>query len=138
MNLIELSGTFCQNYLFFLKKASKELNITLSQSLCIITIPFDGISPSNLAKKLNLDVSTLSRNLNKMINAGLIIKNNSNFDQRSHTISLTIEGQLVYKKIIGIIENNLNIVFDSFDMDEKDQIVEFLNKINWKFELIKK
>ena len=63
MNLIELSGTFCQNYLFFLKKASKELNITLSQSLCIITIPFDGISPSNLAKKLNVDFAYPTQSL---------------------------------------------------------------------------
>ena len=138
MNLIELSGNFCNNYLFCLKKASQDLNITLSQSLCLITIPFNGISQTNLASKLNLDLSTLSRNLNRMIKMGLIKKKNSYYDKRSFTISLTSKGSIAYNELIQLIENDLNEVFNKFDIDEKDQMIEFLNKANWQFELNQK
>ena len=136
MNLIELSGIFCQNYLFCLKKASQDLHITLSQSLCLISIPFNGISQSNLAKKLGLDISTLSRNLNKLVIMDLIQKENSNYDKRSFKIILTPDGHKIYNKLIQIVENDLNKIFHSFDIDEKDQMIELLNKINWQFEII--
>ena len=138
MNLIELSSSFCQNYLFYLKKTYHNLNITLSQSLCLITIPFNGISQSSLSKKLNLDVSTLSRNLDKMIKMELIKKEISHFDKRSFKISLTSKGHKIYDQIIKTIENDLNKAFNTLDLDEKDQMIEIFNKVNWQFELFKK
>ena len=138
MNLTELSSIFCQNYLFCLRKASQDLKITLSQALCLITIPFDGISQSKLAKKLNLDISTLSRNLNNLIKIGIIKKENSDFDKRSYKISLTKSGHQKYKDLTEMVQNNLNTLFNSLDIHEKDQMVELLNKLNWKFELLNK
>ena len=138
MNLNELSSIFCQNYLFCIREASQDLKITLSQALCLITIPFDGISQSKLAKKLNLDISTLSRNLNNLIKIGIIKKENSDFDKRSYKISLTKSGHQKYKDLMEMVQNNLNTLFNSLDMHEKDQMVELLNKLNWKFELLNK
>ena len=138
MNLIELSSIFCQNYLFCLRKASQNLNITLSQALCLIAIPFDGISQSKLAKKLNLDISTLSRNLNNLIKLDLIIKEKSDFDNRSYKICLSNNGNKQYREIMDMVQNNLNTSFHSLEINEKDQMVEILNKLNWQFELLNK
>ena len=138
MNLIELSGNFCNHYLFCLKKASHKLQITHSQSLCLISIPFNGISQTDLAKKLNLDISTLSRNLNKLIKIGLIHKENSKYDKRSFKVGLTSKGHQTYSALNEIIENDLNKAFNKFDIDEKDQMIDLLNKANWQFEIINK
>ena len=68
----------------------------------------------------------------------LIQKENSNYDKRSFKISLTQDGHKIYNKLIKIVENDLNKIFKFFDIDEKDQMIELLNKINWQFEIIKK
>ena len=48
MNLIELLIELHINLLVPIKKAALKNNLTLPQALCIISIPFDGISQSNL------------------------------------------------------------------------------------------
>ena len=63
MNLVELLVELHINLLVPIKKAALKFSLTLSQTLCIISIPFDGISQSKLTKKLCLDLSTLTRNL---------------------------------------------------------------------------
>ena len=127
MNLIELSGDFCNNYLYYLKKASSKLNLTLSQVLCLTTIPYDGISQSMLAKKLALDLSTLSRNLNKLIDIGLIQKENSHYDKRSYNISLTSSGKNIYNKILNLVQSDLNTIINHLDPEEQDGMLPKLS-----------
>ena len=66
MNFLTQYNEFCLNYLKSIKKIASSLSLTQSQILCIKSIPFDGISQVNLSKKLALDLSTLSRNLEKL------------------------------------------------------------------------
>ena len=73
-----------------------------------------------------------------MIKIGIIKKENSDFDKRSYKISLTKSGHQKYKDLMEMVQNNLNTLFNSLDMHEKDQMVELLNKLNWKFELLNK
>ena len=120
MNLIELSNDFCLNYLFCLKRASSSLNITQSQSVCIYAIPFTGISQIELSTKLAIDVSTLSRNLDKLINLDLVSKKQSQRDQRSYHVTLTEQGRKVYQQLENYINQELYDVFKSFDVDEKE------------------
>ena len=65
-------------------------------------------------------------------------KENSNYDKRSFKINLTPDGHKIYNNLIKIIENDINRIFNCFDIDEKDQMIELLSKINWQFEIIKK
>tara|TARA_B110000438_G_scaffold300886_1_gene354360 strand:- start:1062 stop:1481 length:420 start_codon:yes stop_codon:yes gene_type:complete len=136
MNIIEQSNEFCINYLHCIKKSAVLLNISQSQALCIQAIPYNGISQTNLAKKLFLDLSTLSRNLEKLSKLGLIIKKTSPFDSRSYIISLSISGKEIYQKLNKYIQNNLSIIYDTLDMQEVDTMIDILNKINWEFTLL--
>lgn len=138
MNLIELSSDFCQKYLSCLKRASSQLQLTQSQSLCLNAVPFKGISQTDLANKLSLDLSTLSRNLDKLSIRNLIEKNSSNHDKRIIKIYLTEKGQDIYWQLNNLISKDLYKVFNAFDVDEQDQIEEILNKINWQFDLLNK
>jgi len=136
MNIIEQSNEFCVNYLHCIKKYATLLNISQSQALCIQTIPYDGISQTNLAKKLFLDLSTLSRNLEKLSKLGFVIKEPSTFDSRSYIITLSKSGKEIYHNLNMHIQNHLSIIYDSLDLHEIDAMIDILNKINWKFTLL--
>ena len=138
MNLIELSTDFCQRYLSCLKRASSTLKLTQSQSLCLNAVPFKGISQTDLANKLSLDLSTLSRNLDKLSDREFISKKTSSHDKRIIKIHLTDKGENIYTQLNNLIANDLYKVFHAFDLDEQDQIEEILNKINWQFDLLNK
>ena len=138
MNAIEQSKDFCLNYLSCLKKVASQLNVTYSQAICINYIPRKGISQVDLAKKLSIDISTLSRNLEHLIHLQLIHKTNSTLDKRSYKISLSDKGKQFYKLFNESIEKRLQIIYSSIDIDEKEQLVDILNKINWQFELYEK
>tara|TARA_B100000029_G_C16886752_1_gene708823 strand:+ start:97 stop:513 length:417 start_codon:yes stop_codon:yes gene_type:complete len=138
MNLIELSNDFCQKYLSCFKKAAQRLQLTQSQSLCLSAIPFKGISQTDLANKLSLDLSTLSRNLNKLSIKEFISKTSSNHDKRISKIYLTERGQDIYNQLNNLIADDLSKIFNAFDVDEQSQMEEMLNKINWQFDLLNK
>jgi len=138
MNIIELSNDFCQNYLACIRRASNILKVTHTQAICLQTIPFRGISQAELAKKLNIDISTLSRNLDKLIKLQLINKESSLSDKRSFNISLTENGQKLYNKFNVIISEELGKVYDMLELEERDQFETILNKINWQLELLNK
>ena len=135
MNIIEQSREFCLNYLSYIKKVANFFQISQSQALCINLIPSNGISQADLAKKLSIDISTLSRNLNHLINLNLINKKNSTIDRRSYRINLSKKGNILYKEFNEKMNAELQLIFDKINLDEKEQLVEILNKINWQFEL---
>ena len=109
--------------------------MTQSQVLCIKSIPYDGISQINLSYKLSLDLSTVSRNLDKLKNMKIINKSKLKHDQRSSIITLTNKGKKIYKEIIVTFENDINQLILNIDHDDIDYLTEILNKINWEFEL---
>ena len=135
MNIVEQTNDFCINYLKCVKKAANALWITQSQALCIQTIPFDGISQTDLAEKLSLDLSTLSRNLDKLIKIHLIKKTISKRDKRSYNIILSPRGREIYQQLNDKINNDLQNIYSQLNIQEIDQMVDILNKINWEFEI---
>lgn len=135
MNLVEQSSDFFKNYLRCFKNSIKPFNLTQSQALCLISIPFDGTSQTDLSKRLAIRLSTLSRNLNHLIKMNLIIKEKSQSDIRSYIIKLTPQGQELYKKVNDNINNSFYKIYSRINIEEKDLIVNILNKINWQFEL---
>ena len=135
MNLSEQSSDFFKNYLRLFRKNIKQYNLTESQALCLISIPFDGISQTRLSHNLSLNISTVSRNLSHLIKVDLIIKKKSNQDIRSYNISLSDQGKKIYTKINKSIDNHFYNIYTKLDLNEKDLLIDLLNKINWQFEL---
>ena len=138
MNVIEQSQNFCLNYLICLRKIANQFHISQSQAVCLNLIPSQGISQADLAKKLSLDISTLSRNLNHLIKLNLVNKQISQIDKRSYRINLSNKGLQFYKLFNIAIQNHLEIIYTGINLDEKEQLTEILNKINWQFELHEK
>ena len=135
MNLVEQSNEFFKNYLRCFKGSLSAYNLTQSQALCLLTIPFDGINQTNLSKKLALDMSTLSRNLNHLLKNGLILKNKSQEDVRILIVQLTPKGESLYKQLNNDINNNFKNIYSHLDLKEIHSIINVLKKINWQFDL---
>ena len=135
MNLIEQSNEFLKNYLRCFKCSIAPFDLTQSQALCLLSIPFDGISQTNLSKKLSFDISTLSRNLKHLLKNNLIFKKKSNDDVRIYIIQLSPNGQNLYKQLNNNINNNFKKIYSNLDLKEINNIINVLNKINWQFEL---
>ncbi len=135
MNLAEQSNEFFKNYLRCFRVSLSASNLTQSQALCLLTIPFDGISQTNLSKKLALDMSTLSRNLKHLLKNDLILKNKSQEDVRISIIKLTSKGGALYKQLNDNININFKKIYSHLDLKEIHSIINILNKINWQFEL---
>ena len=63
MNVTEFVIDLVTQYNAIIRFSASHFNLTFSQALLILSIPFDGISMTKLAKKLGLDNSTLTRNV---------------------------------------------------------------------------
>jgi len=121
------------NYLNLMRKISSQHQISVSQLLCIVSIPYKGIQQIELAKNLSLDVSTLSRNLDKLIIKELIIKKKAQLDQRAYRVSLSNKGKQLYEDIMLNINSLYQSVYLELDDMEIEQFKEILIKLNWLF-----
>ena len=124
-------------YLRCIKKIATSCSLTQSQVLCIKSIPYDGILQNHLANNLSLDISTLSRNLDKLKSLKIINKEISRSDKRSFIITLTTKGKKIYNQIINMIDNDINKILSNVDIPDLEHLNEIFNKINWEFELSK-
>tara|TARA_B100001996_G_scaffold187477_1_gene143435 strand:+ start:931 stop:1362 length:432 start_codon:yes stop_codon:yes gene_type:complete len=133
MNIAELATDLYTNLLFIIKKVSQKNNISSSQLLCLYAIPSDGILQSDLAKILCLDLSTLSRNLDKLIIHNLVHKKTSPSDYRKQNIFLTQSGESLYLTILS----DLNAYFQQLDgwnnqnIQDLDILLANLTDFNW-------
>ena len=132
MNLAELIADLYTNLLFVIKKIAKKNNISSSQLLCIYVIPSEGISQSDLAKILCLDLSTLSRNLDKLLFKKIDNKTHSSLDHRKQTVILTDKGEKLYIQILYDLNQALNMLYDFSDnSDDFDTIITSISQFNW-------
>ena len=129
MNLAEILISLYSNIAVLIKKSTISQKITLSQLLCINAIPFDGISQSDLSNSLNIEFSTLSRNLDKLLDKGLIKKKKSSNDLRLKKIYLTDKGISLNKNIIVLLQKELNQFNDQ--IHDEEELLSVISKFNW-------
>ena len=132
MKLHELLIELHVNCLLPIRKISSNNNITPSQLLCILSIPFSGISQVELAHILSLDVSTLSRNLDKLINKQLINKKTALMDKRSYIIYLTDIGKKLYNQSISELECHFSSIYENLHIEDIESLLTGIQSINWE------
>ena len=133
MKLSELILDLHINSIKPIRKVALSYNLTLSQLLCIVSIPYDGISQTELANKLSLDISTLSRNLSNLINKGIIVKNKDSLDGRAYNISLTSNGNKLYKNVYLDINEEFYKILNQLDIHDTESLSLGVENLNWLF-----
>ena len=137
MTLAELLIDITTHYNALIRSAASQLNLTASQAFHLISIPHDGISMSKLAHKLGLDASTLTRNIQKLENLGLIERKCDYYDKRVQKAVLTEKGE----EMVELLEESLlemnHSIMEQIDLDSQENITDILEKIVWAMDCIR-
>lgn len=115
-----------------IREISNKIGLSLSQYYALQCIHADGITMSELSKVLGIDNSTLTRNINKLIERDLVVKYQSNIDKREYIISLTKEGDLTNSRIDSSMQDIIDEVINDIDNNSKNIFINTIEKINWK------
>lgn len=131
MDFSELITDITIQYTALIRYSAAKFNLTTSQAFHLISIPLDGIPMSELAHKLGLDASTLTRNIEKLEKLSLVQRERDSYDKRTVRVICTAEGLAVTEKI----ENELNEqnfhILDRIDLDLQENMADILEKLVW-------
>ena len=137
VNHAEIITSLHINYIFLLKNISNKYFLTIPQSLCILSISSTGINQTDLSKKLSIDLSTLSRNLDKLITKNLIDKSLDAHDKRTYIINLTTSGNVLCQNLIDGLNNEFLHIIQNISIDDYDPILNYVSIMNWEIEKLK-
>ena len=118
-------------YTITLRKLALKNNITFEQAKFLTNIPYDGIILTSFAKKLGIDNSTLTRNINKLIENDLIKINKSELDQRKKILKLSSLGIQMVKELETSFSKELIEIKKYMSSDDVLKIKNSLEKLNW-------
>ena len=129
--LVDLQSVF--------RKNNKNLPISFSQVVLIVSIPADGITMSALAKRIGVDNSTLTRLIQTMEEKNLIHKKRNKNDNRSTLIYLSTIGAENAKLIEANVDKFTNEILQNISNVDQVALKNDLNSLHWgitKFKLL--
>lgn len=106
-------------------------DITYSQVLAIISIPSDGVEMSELARKLGLDNSTITRLMIRLEDKGWVGRKQSKRDKRAIKVFLKTKGLILQQDIEKKIESIGEKVKAEIDDEKRESILEHLFTFQW-------
>ena len=126
-----LNSFLCHMNVLARRIASKN-NLSLSQYYTLSNISSNGISMSELSLIVGIDNSTLTRNINILINRSLVRKEQSKADKREQLILLSSKGNQIAQKLDRDMEKLLNRFIISIDEDQRQLFINTIEILNWK------
>ncbi len=88
-----------------------------------------GISVSELSKKLDVKKSTVSVAINQLIDLGIVIKIQSSSDKRFYSLQLTPKGNQIMEMHKQVHKNTINKISKILNPEEVENFVKIVNKI---------
>ena len=132
-NLFDIS----LNYFALIRAYASRFELTLPQAFILLYIPFDGATISELSNKLGVDISTMTRNLQRIERKKLIIRKINPNDKRSTKLVLSSKGQELSNALQQKIEENLNLILSKYDYKKSHQIKNYLEGLSWELYLFR-
>ena len=137
MNIPELLTDLTTHYNALIRNSASQLSLTASQAFHLLSIPHDGITMSQLAHKLGLDTSTLTRNIQKLEKMELIKRNQDSYDKRIQKAVLTEKGEEKVELLEKSIQNMNHSFMEQIDLESQENITDNLEKIVWAMDCIR-
>lgn len=125
--LIDLTSSFLVGF----RNITKTHSLTSSQGLIIMTIDIDGSSMTFLSKKMGLDASTMTRNIEKLEKKQLVFRQRLSSDARVINVYLTELGKRTYKSL----KEELDIYFGD-KITNRSEVSDKLQGLIWDLEKI--
>lgn len=129
-----------QEYIDTLRKLNYELvknlglfkrraNLTFSQRHILYHIDnHPGLSIQELARLLQVDQSTMSRNIKKLAQDGLVEIFQDELDKRRKSVALTTQGQTLLGEATASINQTIARVLDNLESEEIQTIIDSVSK----------
>ena len=131
MNVIENLSELSLQYFALVRQLSAKFELTLSQTLILLSIPFDGITISDLSEKLGIDISTMTRNIQRIEKKNLISRLPNPDDKRSIKLLLSKRGSTLTNSINLEISVSLESIFNKYDLKASNQLKNYLENLSW-------
>ena len=129
MNITEHLSDISLNYFSLVRKLASKFDLTLSQTLVLLYIPFDGITISDLSDKLGIDISTMTRNIQRIEKKGLINRAPNLSDKRSINLQLSKRGKQISQLLNEQISEHLSSVFQKYNFEQIEDIRNMLESL---------
>ena len=128
-------GEFVSSFLIDLQRLFRSdvlmKDITYSQVLAIISIPNDGVEMSELARKLGLDNSTVTRLIVRLEKKDWVSREKSKRDKRAIKVFLKTKGLVIQQDIEKKIESIGEKIKMEIDDEKRESILEHLYTFQW-------
>ena len=115
------------------RQAATKHDISFAQAQFLLRVPSEGISISELAKLLGIDISTMSRNVNKLELLQLIIRERDVEDRRTFNIFLTDSGSELVDLLFSEIDARATEILLIIPLEIQERIGDVLEQLNWAF-----
>jgi DNA-binding MarR family transcriptional regulator len=89
----------------------------------------EGISVSEISKKLEIKKSTVSVAINQLIDLGIITKIQSKDDKRFYFLQLTPKGKEIMKMHMQVHKNTIKKILKILNQEEVEKFIQIVNKI---------
>ena len=97
----------------------------------MLSIPFDGVTVSDLSEKLGIDISTMTRNIQRVEKKKLIKRLPNPNDKRSIKLFLSKRGSTLNNSINSEISISLETILNKYDLKISNQIKNNLENLSW-------
>ena len=135
MSIIENLSEISIQYFALVRQLSSKFELTLSQTLILLSISFDGITISDLSEKLGIDISTMTRNIQRIEKKGLIKRLPNPDDKRSIKLFLSKRGSTLSNSLNLDISQSLDMILSKYDIKVSNQIKNNLENLSWEIYL---
>lgn len=108
----------------------KDLNLTPGECSLLTSVRYNkGVSQIELASVYDIDKSTLSHSIKRMVNRRLIIRKRLENDRRYYGLSLTPAGSRLLKRVTSIVESQEELMESVVTKAEKEKFLQILSRI---------
>lgn len=115
------------------RQAAAKHNISFSQAQFLLRVPSEGISISELSSLIGIDISTMSRNVNKLELLKLVKRERDSNDGRTFKLSLTASGIKIVDLLFAEIDACATEILFTIPLDIQNQMGDLLEQLNWAF-----
>jgi DNA-binding MarR family transcriptional regulator len=110
------------------KNIFKDKKLTNAQAYLLLNLyKNNNINMQTLSEILEIDISTLTRNISKLIKPGYVIKEKDINDKRVNLVKLTKKGEELAKEVENIYIKHYIKIVCNIPKDKKDIVFEGIN-----------
>ena len=115
------------------RQAAAKHNISFAQAQFLLRVPSEGISISELSNLLGIDISTMSRNVNKLELLELVKRERDSDDGRTFKLTLTPSGIEIVDLLFSEIDACATDILLTIPLDIQERLGDVLEQLNWAF-----